>query len=45
MQCYRMLGALAAVSHRMSRFRINFVPLNVAIFVLLCVGAQLGCTM
>ena len=45
MSIYRILGLLAAMSHRMSRLRINFVPLNVGVFILLAVVAHKGVKM
>ena len=45
MSIHRFLGLLAAMSHRMSRLRINFVPLNVGVFILLAVFAHKGVRM
>jgi hypothetical protein len=45
MQTHRILGLLAAVSYRMSRLRINFVPVNIVVLVLLVVVAQHGVRM
>ena len=39
---YRLLGVIAAMNSRMFLIRVNFIPVNVAVFVLLAFGAVEG---
>ena len=39
---YRLLGVIAAVNGRMFLIRVNFIPVNVALFILLAFGAITG---